>query len=56
MSVSKNYEKVKNYYNKGLWSKERVYNAVGKWITADEYEEITGEAYAKEEEKQEATE
>lgn len=24
---------------------ERVYNAVGKWITAEEYEEITGEPY-----------
>ena len=47
---SKNFTKVKNYYDKGLWSKERVYNAVtnpasAPWITAAEYEEITGEKY-----------
>ena len=45
MTHSKNYEKVKNYYKRGLWSIERVHNAVGKWITAEEYEEITGEPY-----------
>jgi hypothetical protein len=27
------------------WSKERVYNVVGKVITVEEYEEITGEPY-----------
>ena len=43
--MSKHYEKVKGYYDKKLWSKTRVYNAVGKWITAGEYEEITGETY-----------
>lgn len=43
--MSKNYEKVKRYYDSGLWSKQRVYNAVGKWITEDEYEMITGEKY-----------
>ena len=43
--MSKHYEKVKGYYDKNLWSKTRVYNAVGKWITAAEYEEITGETY-----------
>ena len=37
--MSKHYEKVKGYYDKKLWSKTRVYNAVGKWITAGEYEE-----------------
>ena len=42
---SKNFEKVKNYYDKGLWDKNRVHNAVGKWITAEEYEEITREPY-----------
>ncbi len=31
--MSKNYEKVKNYYDKGLWNENRVYHAVGKWIT-----------------------
>ena len=44
--MSKNFELVKDYYDRGLWSKQRVYNAVGKWITAEEYELITGEVYA----------
>lgn len=43
---SKNFEKVKDYYERGLWSKPRVHAVVGKWITADEYKEITGEDYA----------
>lgn len=43
--MSKNFEKVKSYYNNGIWSKERVYNAVGKWITKKEYKDITGEDY-----------
>ena len=42
---SKNFEKVKGYYDSGLWSIERVRAAVGKWITAEEYKEITGEDY-----------
>lgn len=44
---SKNFEKIKNYYDKGLWTKEQVYNVVGKknGITPEEYEEITGEPY-----------
>lgn len=46
MERSKNFEKVKNYYDSGLWSKERVRAAVGKWITAEEYAEITGEEHA----------
>lgn len=45
MEHSKNFEKVKNYYDRGMWSKARVYAAVGKWITTEEYEEITGEEY-----------
>ncbi len=43
--MSKNFEKVKNYYDNDIWSKERVYNAVGKWITTEEYKQITGEDY-----------
>lgn len=43
--MSKNYEKVKNYYDKGLWNENRVHNAVGKWITPEEYEQITGKVY-----------
>ena len=42
---SKNFDKVKDYYDRGLWDKNRVYNVVGKWITEAEYEEITGEPY-----------
>ena len=38
--MSKNYEKVKHYYEAGLWSKARVYAVVGRWITKEEYEEI----------------
>ena len=43
---SKNFAKVKNYFDNGLWSKERVHAVVGKWITADEYKDITGETYS----------
>lgn len=46
MGHSKNFLKVKEYYDMGLWNKTRVKNAVIKqWITAEEYEEITGEIY-----------
>lgn len=47
--MSKNYEKVKNYYDKGLWNENRVYHAVDKWITPEEYEQITGKVYTEEE-------
>lgn len=44
---SKNYEKVKGYYDGGFWNEARVKNAVAKgWITEAEYEEVTGERYA----------
>lgn len=42
---SKNFDKVKKYYDEGFWSKSRVYNVVGKWITPEEYQEITGGKY-----------
>lgn len=46
MEHSEKFLKVKTYYDEGLWSKTRVRNAVVKhWITAEEYEEITGEIY-----------
>lgn len=45
MERSKKFEQVKGYYDNGLWSKRKVYNAVGRWITAAEYEEIVGEPY-----------
>ena len=44
--MSKMYEKIKEYYNTGLWSKERVRNMVIKGIiTEEESYEITGEFY-----------
>ena len=40
------FEKVKRYYEKGYWTIDMVRNAVIKgWITAAQFEEITGEAY-----------
>ena len=40
---SKKFERVKYWYEWGFWSKEMVKNAVSRWITEEEYEEITGE-------------
>lgn len=46
MKHSARFELVKGYYDAGLWKKKAVKNAVVKnWITAEEYEEITGEQY-----------
>lgn len=40
------FEKVKRYYDSGLWNKTMVRNAVVKgWITPEQFEEITGEVY-----------
>ena len=40
------FEKVKYYYDHGLWSIDRVRNAVVKgWITAEQFKEITGDDY-----------
>lgn len=40
------FDKIKMYYNSGLWSKDRVRNMVIKGIiTAEEYEEIVNEIY-----------
>lgn len=44
--MSPKFQKVKYYYNNGLWGIERVRNAVVKnWITAEEFEIITGIPY-----------
>ena len=44
--MSKMYEKIKEYYNAGLWSEERVRNMVIKGIiTEEEFYDITGEFY-----------
>ena len=39
------FEKIKHYYESGLWSLERVKNVVGKAITAEEFKQITGTSY-----------
>ena len=43
--MSKNYAKVKKYYDDGKWNLQMVRNAVGKWITAEEFTMITGIEY-----------
>lgn len=40
------FEKIKKWYDKGLWTDEMVRNAVVKGvITEEEYKEITGNEY-----------
>lgn len=39
---SKNFKTVKEHYKHNLWNETMVRNAVGRWITAEEYEEIIG--------------
>jgi hypothetical protein len=44
--MSKKFEKVKGYYDSGLWKESRVRDAVEKgWITVAEFTEITGIEY-----------
>ena len=44
--MSKMYGKIKEYYNTGLWSEERVRNMVIKGIiTEEEYASIVGKEY-----------
>lgn len=43
--MSKNFDKVKQYYNRGHWPLEWVYEAVGLWITVDEFQEITDKTF-----------
>ena len=44
--MSNKFEKIKSYYERGLWDIFRVRNAVVKgWITAEEFFMITGEIY-----------
>lgn len=45
MENSKHFEEVKGYYDGGYWKINRVLSAVGKWITEEEYESITGFIY-----------
>ena len=40
------FDKVKRYYERGFWSVKMVHDAVTKgWITAAQFEEITGVQY-----------
>jgi hypothetical protein len=39
------FEKIKGYYDSGLWGIQRVWNVVGKAITEAEYKQITGFEY-----------
>lgn len=41
--MSDKYNLVKSYYQRGLWSADRVRAAIGRWITADEAAEILGD-------------
>lgn len=44
--MSKMYEKIKKYYDTGLWNEERVRNMVIKGIiTEEEYKDIIGNEY-----------
>jgi len=47
--MSKNFEKIKEAYDNGYYSKAMVHALVGKrnGITKNEYELITGEKYTK---------
>lgn len=46
MKHSKKFNKVKHYYDTDLWGISKVRDAVEHgWITAEEFEEITGEVY-----------
>lgn len=46
MEHSEKYDIVKRYYKNKLWDEKRVRMAVEKgWITAEEFEEITGMKY-----------
>lgn len=47
--MSKSAERYKLFYEKGFWTKKMLRNVVDKsvgGITAEEYEQITGEPYS----------
>ena len=46
MEHSKNYDKVKGYYDMKMWDETRIRNAVKMgWITEEEFQEIVGKEY-----------
>jgi len=46
--MSKNFKKVKDFYDVNLWDFYMVWNAVERWITAEDFLDITGNKYKKE--------
>lgn len=40
---SAKFAKVKGYFDRGLWNREMVLNAAGRWITQAEALEIVGD-------------
>jgi len=40
--MSAKFEMVKYFYMSGMWDAGKVHNAIGKWITEEEYHEIVG--------------
>ena len=47
MEKSKKFDLVKRHFDEGFWSIKKVRNAVVKgWITAEEFQEITGEVFS----------
>lgn len=42
---SKKFEVVERYYKRNIWTKSQVSEAVGVWITEDEFYDIVGEKY-----------
>lgn len=45
MGKSLRFDTVKKHYDNNAWDKSQVADAVGRWITAEEYQSITGEEY-----------
>jgi hypothetical protein len=39
------FDKIKYYYKNELWNIQRVWNVVGRALTEEEYNEITGFVY-----------
>lgn len=33
-------QKIKKWYKEGLWTRQQVLDAIGKWLTEEEAEEI----------------
>ncbi len=47
MKHSEKFDMIKMFYNRKMWDVKKVRDAVVKvWITADEFEEITGVEYS----------